>query len=124
MYIYMYMYIYRIVVRTNKICLTKNIISINCQIHDYNFFRLVTSVTLNIIIDDWMECKRVNNSLPADKRKKIEGSIDDLRLPCFQSSAIGALHKAGEAFLVCKYTYNISFNLIIIIFLFIKLFST
>ena len=64
----------------------------------------------------------MNDSLPANKRKQIEKSIDDLRLPCFQSSAIGALHEAGEAFLVCKYMYNISCNLLIIIFLLIEFF--
>ena len=77
------------------------------------------SVTSKVVIDDWMEGKRVNDCLPANERKQIEKSIDYLRLPCFQSSVIGALHKAGEAFLVCKYMYNISFNLLIIISLFI-----
>ena len=69
-----------------------------------------------------MEQKRVNDSLPANERQQMEKSIDDLHLPCFQSSAIGALHEAGKAFLVCKYMYNILFKLLIIIFLLIEFF--
>ena len=69
-----------------------------------------------------MEQKRVNDSLPANERKQIEKSIDNLCLPCFQLSALGALHKAGEAFLVSKYMYTILFNLLTIIFLLIEFF--
>ena len=67
-----------------------------------NYSRLVKVVTLKLIIDDWMQQKRVNDALPPEQRHDIEKSIEDLQLPMFQSVAIGCLHEAVEAFAVSK----------------------
>ena len=69
-----------------------------------NYSRLVKAVTLKLIIDDWMQHKCINDALPPEQRHDdIEKSIEDLRLPMFQSVAIGCLHEAVEAFAVSKY---------------------
>ena len=60
-------------------------------------------VASKIIIQDWQERKRINAKLPANLRKHIEESIDDLQLPMFCADAIGALHEAIEAFAVSQY---------------------
>ena len=82
----MYIYIYQIVVRIIKKTFTKSE-KIDKLINTSNFFipsfRLVKSITLKVVIDNWMQWKRVNDSLPANERKQIEKSIDNLRLPCF-----------------------------------------
>ena len=62
---------------------------------------------LKIVIEDWMQKKKINDALPADRRQKIESSIDELQLPMIWADAIGALHKATEAFAVCEYKYSI-----------------
>ena len=60
-------------------------------------------VASKIIIQDWQERKRINAKLPANQRKHVEESIDDLQLPMFRADAIGAIHKAVEAFAVGQY---------------------
>ena len=60
-------------------------------------------VASKIIIQDWQERKRINAKLPANQRKHVEESIDDLQLPMFHADAIGAIHKAVEAFAVGQY---------------------
>ena len=68
-----------------------------------NCYRLVKAVTSKIIIDDWMQHKRINDALPPGQRRvDIENSIEELQLPMFQSTAIGCLHEVSEAFLVSK----------------------
>ena len=68
-----------------------------------NYSRLVKAVTSKLIIDDWMQCKRINDTLLSGQRcDDIEKSIEDLQLPMFQSAAIGCLHEAVEAFAVSK----------------------
>ena len=60
-------------------------------------------MTSKIIIDDWMQRKRINDALPEEQRRNdVENSIEELQLPMFQSVAIGCLHKASEAFLVSE----------------------
>ena len=67
-----------------------------------NYSRLIKAVTSKLI-DDWMQCKRINDALPPEQRRDdIEKSIEDLQLPMFQSAAIGCLHEAVEAFAVSK----------------------
>ena len=67
-----------------------------------NYSRLIKAVTSKLI-DDWMQRKQINDALPPEQRRDdIEKSIEDLQLPMFQSMAIGALHKAVEAFAVSK----------------------
>ena len=68
-----------------------------------NCCRLIKAVTSKIIIDDWMQRKRINDALPADQRRAdVENSIEELQLPMFQSAAIGCLHEVSEAFIVSK----------------------
>ena len=68
-----------------------------------NYSRLIKAVTSKLIINDWMQCKWINDALPPEQRRDdIEKSIEDLQLPMFQSTAIGALHEAVEAFAVSK----------------------
>ena len=68
-----------------------------------NYSRLVKVVTLKLIIDDWMQCKRITDALlPEQRHDDMEKSIEDLQLPMFQSMAIGCLHEAVEAFAVSK----------------------
>ena len=68
-----------------------------------NYSRLVKAVTSKLIIDDWMQRKRINDALPPEQRRDdIEKSIEDLQLSMFQSTAIGCLHEAVEAFAVSK----------------------
>ena len=68
-----------------------------------NCSRLIKAVTSKIIMDDWMQRKRINDALPEDQRHPdVENSIDKLQLPMFQSVANGCLHEAGEAFLVSE----------------------
>ena len=64
---------------------------------------MIKVVASKVVIDDWQERKKLNNSLPPDQRKPVEATIDDLQLPMFRGDAIGALHEATEAFAVCKY---------------------
>ena len=65
--------------------------------------RLIKVVTSKLIIDDWMQCKQINDALPPEQRRDdLEKSIEDLQLPMFQSVAIGCLHEAVEAFAVSK----------------------
>ena len=68
-----------------------------------NYSRLIKAVTSKLIIDDWMQHKRINDALPPEQRHTdIKKSIEDLQLPMFQSAAIGCLHEAVEAFAVSK----------------------
>ena len=68
-----------------------------------NYSRLIKVVTSKLIIDNWMQRKRVYDTLPPEQRRDdIEKSIEDLQLPMFQSMAIGCLHEAVEAFAVSK----------------------
>ena len=68
-----------------------------------NCYRLIKAVTSKIIIDDWKQRKRINDSLPEEQRRNdVENSIEELQLPMFQSAAIGCLHETSEAFLVSK----------------------
>ena len=68
-----------------------------------NYSRLVKSVTSKLIIDDWMQRKRINDALPPEQRHDdIEKSIEDLQLPMFQSTANDCLHEAVEVFAVSK----------------------
>ena len=68
-----------------------------------NCYRIIKAVTSKIIIDDWIQCKRINDALPPEERRDdVENSIDELQLPMFQSVAIGCLHEASEVFLVSK----------------------
>ena len=68
-----------------------------------NCYKLIKAVTSKVIIDDWKQCKRINNALPEEQRcNDVENSIEELQLPMFQSVAIGCLHEASEAFLVSK----------------------
>ena len=68
-----------------------------------NYSRLVKAVTSELIIDDQNQYKRINDALlPEQRRDDIEKSIEDLQLPMFQSTAIGCLHEAVEAFAVSE----------------------
>ena len=68
-----------------------------------NCYRLIKAVTSKVIIDDWKQWKRINDTLPEEQRcNDVENSIEELQLPMFQSAAIGCLHEASEAFLVSK----------------------
>ena len=68
-----------------------------------NCYRLIKAVALKVIIDDWKQRKRINDTLPEEQRHTdVENSIEKLQLPMFQSAAIGCLHKVSEAFLVSK----------------------
>ena len=47
-----------------------------------NYSRLVKAVTLKLIIDDWMQHNRINDTLlPEQRHDDIEKSIEDLQLP-------------------------------------------
>ena len=64
-------------------------------------YRLIKVVTSKIVIHDWIQRKRINDTLlPEQRCVDVEKSIDKLSLPMFQSAAIGCLHEACEAFLV------------------------
>ena len=68
-----------------------------------NYYRLIKAVTSKLIIDNWMQRKRINDALPPEQRHDdIENSIEDLQLSMFQSTVIGCLHEASEAFIVSK----------------------
>ena len=60
-------------------------------------------MTSKVIIDDWKQWKRINDTLPEEQRRTdVENCIEELQLPMFQSAEIGCLHEASEAFLVSK----------------------
>ena len=68
-----------------------------------NCYRVIKAVTSNIIINDWKQCKRINDALPLEQMHcEVENLTEELQLPMFQSVAIGCLHEACEAFLVSK----------------------
>ena len=50
-------------------------------------------------VDEWETMMRENELLPDDKKKDVP-KLEDMQVHNWQASAIGALHEAGEAYLL------------------------
>ena len=89
------------IIRQYSLCTHLCIFLINILFFNLFFFhyRLVKGITDQLIIEDWESHKAINDALPAHRRKNIEKE-GELQRPMFQANAIGALHEAGEAFLL------------------------
>ena len=50
-------------------------------------------------MDEWEMMMRENELVPDDKKKDVP-KLEDMQVHNWQASAIGALHEAGEAYLL------------------------
>ena len=50
-------------------------------------------------VDEWETMMRENELLPDDKKKDVP-KLEDMQVHNCQASVIGALHEAGEAYLL------------------------
>ena len=65
----------------------------------FGLCRLICSIEVNMKVDEWESMKRENELLPKDKKKAVP-KLEDMQVHNWQVSAIGALHKAREAYLL------------------------
>ena len=73
------------------------------QVHGYIYFRVVRAIQVDILVKEWERDKAENALLPESERKKIPFYVDDLVAKTWESTAIGALQEAAEAYLIGKY---------------------
>ena len=75
-----------------------NLLFVFCSYAVY-FLRVVRSVEVNLKVDEWEMMMVENEALPDELKKEVP-KLEDMQVHYWQAAALGALHEAGEAFLL------------------------
>ena len=54
---------------------------------------------MNLKVDEWEQMMVENEGLPEELKKKVP-KLENMEVHFWQAAALGALHEAGEAFLL------------------------